>query len=86
MNEVISIPVWDKNLQDNNIIAYRLKAIINHIGDINSGHYTCNIRTDIDPEVWVEYNDRTVKIMENSPNNMYSSNAYILLYEKIKSN
>ena len=56
---------------------YLLKGTINHIGNLNSGHYFCFIKIENE---WFKFNDCNVeKISEMDFN---SDSAYVLIYEK----
>ena len=58
---------------------YRLRAISNHIGSLNSGHYFAYCLSQNGK--WYNYNDRSVAEISNS--NLISEKAYCLFYEKI---
>lgn len=62
---------------------YTLKGFSNHHGGLNSGHYTADCAGIIDPENFYHYNDSNVQKWEN-PNNIDTSDAYILMYEMKK--
>jgi ubiquitin C-terminal hydrolase len=60
---------------------YKLFAIGNHVGEMNFGHcyaYCRNIQKQ--PDTWYEYNDVRVSKMDDK--NLFTSNAYLLLYER----
>ena len=82
---IISIPE-DLDLSDYNDSAsltpsfkYKLKAINNHIGSLNYGHYYSYIR--LDNNTWYEFNDNHIKELSD----YNSNNAYLVVYEKINS-
>ena len=54
-----------------------LKGTINHIGNVNSGHYFCFIKIGRD---WLKFNDCNVEKI--SEMNFTSDSAYVLIYEK----
>ena len=58
-------------------LTYKLKATLNHIGELNKGHYYCNINLGNE---WFIFNDSVVEknyLME-------SDSICLLLYEKIR--
>lgn len=57
---------------------YRLCGTINHIGNINYGHYYTYIRID---DIWYEFNDSIVKKIINMDYD--NSSVCVLFYEKI---
>ena len=58
---------------------YRLYGTINHIGNINYGHYYSYIKIN---DMWYEFNDSIVKKINNMEYN--SSSVCVLFYEKIE--
>lgn len=58
---------------------YKLKGISNHMGQLNSGHYTADCLSITDNKTWHHYDDSSVSKYMDS--NINTSNAYILLYE-----
>ena len=58
---------------------YRLYGTINHIGNINYGHYYSYIKIN---DIWYEFNDSIVKKINNMEYN--SSSVCVLFYEKIE--
>ena len=56
---------------------YRLCGTINHIGDINYGHYYAYVRIG---EIWYEFNDSIVKKINNM--DFMNSTVCVLFYEK----
>ncbi len=60
---------------------YGLFGIVNHMGEINSGHYTCyGFNKSIDK--WYSFNDHEVSEV-SSLSDMKSSENYIFYYKKI---
>ena len=57
---------------------YRLFGTINHIGNINYGHYYAYVRIG---EMWYEFNDSIVKKINSM--DLKSSSVCVLFYEKI---
>nr|XP_046236423.1 uncharacterized protein LOC124054455 isoform X3 [Scatophagus argus] len=66
---------------------YELYAVVDHSGNLRSGHYTARIKDD---ERWYEFNDSTVRLLRYQPfqvdNFERSSNAYLLFYRKRNDN
>jgi len=58
---------------------YNLYGICNHSGSLGSGHYYAYCKNK--NSKWYEYNDSIIK--EISENDLVTSNAYCLFYEKI---
>jgi len=58
---------------------FKLYAIINHVGDIERGHYTAICREENSTTGWILYDDNKVSEVEN----IVTSNAYVLFYEKL---
>ena len=60
---------------------YRLVAVCNHVGGLESGHYTAHARNKLDGR-WRLFNDTQVQLVD-SVEEVVSPYAYILLYERI---
>ena len=75
--EHIDLKKYCDDLMDDSNTKYKLYGIINHIGDINHGHYYANIKID---NFWYEFNDSSVKSLENI--NFESDEVCILFYNK----
>jgi ubiquitin carboxyl-terminal hydrolase 4/11/15 len=60
-------------------IRYRLFAVSEHIGGLNSGHYTAHARVG---EKWYLFDDAAVR--EVDPSEATNRNAYLLHYERIE--
>ena len=56
---------------------FQLKAVINHSGTLNNGHYTSLAKVNSN---WFLYNDRTVSEADDSDLN--SSMSYVFIFEK----
>lgn len=72
--------------KNENEIKYRLYAVSNQYGNLNSGHYTANARVKdpINPDDdkgWYEFNDSIVS--KSSELSVHSAAAYVLFYERI---
>ena len=80
-NEFVSYPIKNLDLSnyivgpDKNNVKYDLYGVIEHIGTLNSGHYTAICKND---DKWILYND---SIFEET-NNPVTENAYILFYKR----
>lgn len=76
-------PYCDPNMitETNVSNKYVLKGIINHMGQLNGGHYTADCAGLTDPQHWYNFDDSYVSRWES--NNINTSNAYILMYEMI---
>jgi ubiquitin carboxyl-terminal hydrolase 4/11/15 len=59
-------------------LRYRLYAVSEHIGGLNSGHYTAHARVG---EQWYLFDDSAVR--EAGPSEARNANAYLLHYERI---
>lgn len=58
---------------------YELIGIVNHMGNLNGGHYTADCRNPDNLE-WYNYNDSNVSKIDKQ--NFKSSSAYILFYRQ----
>ena len=84
-NNLVEFPLDDFDISEHCIgysrkkNKYRLRAISNHIGSLNSGHYLAYCRNDNGN--WYNYNDRNVNKIGKEE--LVSPMAYCLFYEKI---
>lgn len=62
---------------------YRLISVINHFGSLEGGHYTSDVY-DSCLKKWMNTNDSHVREIEMDNSVHSSSNAYFLIYEKIR--
>ncbi|XP_049923086.1 uncharacterized protein LOC126404121 isoform X3 [Epinephelus moara] len=66
---------------------YELYAVVDHSGDLRSGHYTATIKSQ-DDDKWYNFNDSRVTLRDYQPfqvdNFEKSSSAYLLFYRKKK--
>lgn len=69
-------PIIDMSPYSLNPCRYELFAIINHDGNVYSGHYYSFIKKDI----WLEFNDNEIKKI----NSLIHPSNYCLFYRKIK--
>lgn len=60
--------------------SYKLVGVINHHGEINSGHYTTYVLNKIS-EKWNFFNDEKVEIVSDLKR-IISKDNYLLFYEK----
>ena len=81
-DEFIDISKYiDADCEPDKNFKYKLFAIINHKGDIESGHYYSLIKLN-NEEKWYEFNDSNIYKLDD---NFYDfDHAYVLFY--IKSN
>ncbi|UYV73716.1 USP2 [Cordylochernes scorpioides] len=60
---------------------YNLYAIVNHFGNLNTGHYIAACKHPMSAK-WYKYDDNIVTSIESK--NVITSNAYILFYQKMQ--
>lgn len=58
---------------------YHLYAVVNHIGDIEGGHYTASCRNLKDRNEWFLFDDN--KVTETEASQLDTNKAYVLFYE-----
>ncbi|XP_032355243.1 ubiquitin carboxyl-terminal hydrolase 12 [Etheostoma spectabile] len=84
INRTVDVP---HTLQIPENQAYELYAVVDHFGDLRSGHYTATIKSREDGR-WYNFNDATVTLLDNQPFQLHdfekSSSAYLLFYRKKK--
>ncbi|XP_029944375.1 ubiquitin carboxyl-terminal hydrolase 17-like protein B isoform X2 [Salarias fasciatus] len=88
-NQPVSIPDFlDKNITPLKGSTYELYAVVDHFGDLRSGHYNTKIRVEDDGEHrWFNFDDTSVTVLGENPfqgNTVKSQNAYLLFYRKQK--
>lgn len=83
-------------LKDNETLKYRLYAVVNHTGNLISGHYTTLVNKDRDHDLennhqqWYYFDDEVVKHetkhgnLSQGINKVSSKDVYVLFYERIK--
>eukprot|EP01022_Parablepharisma_sp_SALTPOND_P034022 TRINITY_DN902_c0_g1_i1.p1 TRINITY_DN902_c0_g1~~TRINITY_DN902_c0_g1_i1.p1 ORF type:complete len:823 (-),score=38.07 TRINITY_DN902_c0_g1_i1:4514-6982(-) len=59
---------------------YRLYGVINHVGDIERGHYTAYCREQSSQTEWMQFDDNKVTALD--PTQLETANAYVLFYEQ----
>jgi ubiquitin C-terminal hydrolase len=79
--EYISIEKYCDFVISKENCSYRLRGIINHMGEYQGGHYISYCRDLIDNTSWYEFDDSKVNLIDDFEIN--SITAYILLYESI---
>lgn len=87
ISEVVNFPIEGLDLtdrvgealNDQNPLIYDLIAVDNHMGGLGGGHYTAYAKNFVDSK-WYHYNDSNVSPV--SPENIVSSNAYLLFYKR----
>lgn len=82
-------------LKNNEVAKYRLYGIVNHFGNLISGHYTSLVNKDLKHEIrhgqqkWYYFDDEVVKQDNNHGDfdagiaSVSSSDVYVLFYERI---
>ncbi|KAM8748251.1 uncharacterized protein AB9X84_015991 [Acanthopagrus schlegelii] len=80
INQTVDVP---RTLQIPENQTYELYAVVDHSGDLRSGHYSTTIWDD---ENWFTFNDGTVTLADHQPfqvdNFEKSCSAYLLFYRK----
>ncbi|KAK9692624.1 ubiquitin carboxyl-terminal hydrolase, variant 2 [Basidiobolus ranarum] len=76
-SEFINLAKWLSTNSTNS--TYRLYAVVNHFGNMNSGHYT-TFAINEGENCWFEFDDLRIKKID--PDSMVTSSAYILFYER----
>ncbi|CAJ1086147.1 uncharacterized protein LOC123980506 [Xyrichtys novacula] len=84
MNHNVSVP-HKLEIPENQL--YELYAVVDHVGDLSSGHYTSTIKSSEDDK-WYKFDDGQVTLHHYQPfqteNSERSNSAYLLFYRKIK--
>ena len=65
-----------------NLATFDLMGVINHYGNMNSGHYTSYCKSS-KGEIWYECNDSVVSELKTP---VKTSSAYILVYKSNSDN
>jgi ubiquitin C-terminal hydrolase len=68
----------NENKNVDKVDLYKLSSVINHVGNVNGGHYYSFHKFK---DSWVKCDDDNVSFINERQ--VYSQNAYILLYEKV---
>lgn len=83
-------------LKNGDVAKYKLFGLVNHTGNLISGHYTSLVNKDLNHSLdtyaqkWYYFDDETVKEDQNHGDKkkkidkVYSNNVYVLFYEKIQ--
>lgn len=95
-NTIITYPLVLNIVPKNNqVVKYRLYAVVNHSGNLISGHYTSLVNKDPrhnlhkDGQKWYYFDDEVVKEERNHGNldegiiKVSSSDVYVIFYERI---
>lgn len=72
---------WSKfsSYSDDECNTYDLYAVINHIGNMQSGHYTAYCKNPLDQQ-WYSFDD--TRVTQISQSDVVTCDAYILFYQK----
>lgn len=77
----------DRNRNNNGgQITYKLMGIINHYGNLKSGHYTSLVNKSDNKQYWCYFDDESVKLNINHGeyhHKLQSRDVYVLCYERI---
>ncbi|XP_075306787.1 uncharacterized protein LOC142368495 [Odontesthes bonariensis] len=84
INAVVDVPFTLK-ISENQ--TYELYAVVEHFGDLTSGHYTATIKSPDDEDRWYNFNDTwitplDVHSLKSHENIIKSQSAYLLFYRK----
>ncbi|KAL6950784.1 hypothetical protein ACO0QE_000065 [Hanseniaspora vineae] len=83
-------------LKNDTVVKYRLYGLVNHFGDMTSGHYTALVNKSLQHSIhhnsqkWYYFDDETVKLdqthgdFDHGFSSISSKDAYVLFYEKIE--
>ena len=82
IEEVLNLEKFVPNNHTNQSTKYNLVAVLVHIGTLASGHYTTFAR-HLDNHYWYHFNDKHVRLA--SLNEVITSDAYVLVYERASS-
>lgn len=95
-NTIITYPlILNITLKNKQVLKYRLYGVVNHDGNLISGHYTCLVNKNQNHDLekgqdqWFYFDDEVVKHETNHGNlekgvtKVSSSDAYVLFYERI---
>ncbi|SMN17918.1 similar to Saccharomyces cerevisiae YIL156W UBP7 Ubiquitin-specific protease that cleaves ubiquitin-protein fusions [Maudiozyma saulgeensis] len=95
-NTIITYPlILTMTLKNKEVVKYRLYALVNHTGNLISGHYTSLINKDYDHSLggkeqkWYYFDDEVVKEernhgnIDNGINKISSKDVYVLFYQRI---
>ncbi|SCU77441.1 LADA_0A00474g1_1 [Lachancea dasiensis] len=96
-NKVVTYPLTlSIVLKNDEVVNYRLFALVNHFGNLISGHYTSLVNKDLrhelhgDHQKWYYFDDEVVKRDKNHGDidagitSVSSSDVYVLFYERIR--
>ncbi|CAN9509614.1 unnamed protein product [Ophioblennius macclurei] len=86
-NQPVAIPNFlEKSIEPLKGSTYELYAVVDHFGDLRSGHYVTKVKTEDDDEHrWYNFDDTTVTPVDAQvlqENLVKSQNAYLLFYRK----
>lgn len=94
---VVSYPlVLNIVLKNEDVVKYKLYSIVNHTGNLISGHYTSLVNKDpqhnlsVNDQKWFYFDDEVVKAEKDHGNfdrgvlKVSSKNVYVLFYERVE--
>lgn len=81
LNTNILYPIYLKFNNYSNDITYKLTGLINHYGNLKSGHYTALVNKSDD--YWCYFDDENVRLNLAHGVNLQSRDIYVLCYERI---
>lgn len=94
---IVSYPlVLNIILKNEEVVKYKLYSIVNHTGNLISGHYTSLVNKDphhnlsVDEQKWFYFDDEVVKAEKSHGNydrgvlKVSSKNVYVLFYERVE--
>ena len=62
---------------------FNLIGVNNHLGGLNSGHYTAHVKKTKGDNKWYNMNDSSCSVIEEPEKKIVSSDAYMLFYETV---
>ncbi|KAI9847465.1 MAG: ubiquitin-specific protease doa4 [Sclerophora amabilis] len=70
--------VLEPELETTAPFRYDAYAVVQHAGSLSTGHYTALVRTDMQRETWMEFNDKHVQSIK--ADKVVTEKAYLLFY------
>ena len=78
--EIFDLSPYISGPKPNGKVLYKLYAIIEHFGSLESGHYDAIIYHHL-REKWYKYNEQSVQVIKKGK--IHSSDTYVLFYSRI---